>query len=407
MTDEHFNRILTINSGSSSVKLALYHMGPSEMLVLSGKIDRIGLAGSHLEMKDADGKVMTRRELSLPNHETALKVLLDWLQGHIHRQRLDAVGHRLVHGGVKYTHPHMVTPELLASLRDLIPLAPEHLPQEVRTIEAVQQLYPALKQVACFDTAFHRQMPDLAQMYGLPRHLQDKGIIRFGFHGISCEYLINELRRQQGPEAADGRLVIAHLGNGASMTAIRHSKSVDTTMGFTPAGGLVMSTRSGDLDPGVLVYLLEEEGVQPSSLNEIINRKSGLLGLSRISSDMKDLLDKEREDPHARMAVTLFCYQAKKFLGALATTLGGLDTLIFTAGIGENAPTIRWRICEGMEFLGIHLDARRNDVNAPIISVEGRPCTVRVMHTDEDLMIARHTYELVQRKAVAELDRDL
>jgi acetate kinase len=256
MTDEHFNRILTINSGSSSVKLALYHMGPSEMTMLSGKIDRVGLSGSHLEMKDADGKVMTKRELSLPNHETALKVLLDWLQDHIRRQRLDAVGHRLVHGGVKYTSPHRVTPELLTSLKELIPLAPGHLPQEVRTIEAVQQLYPAMKQVACFDTAFHRQMPDLAQMYGLPKHLQDKGVIRYGFHGLSCEYLTHELRRQTGPEAADGRVVIAHLGNGASMTAVRHGKSVDTTMGFTPAGGLVMSTRSGDLDPGVLVYLL-------------------------------------------------------------------------------------------------------------------------------------------------------
>jgi len=399
MTDEHFNRILTINSGSSSIKLALYHMGPSEMLMLSGKIDRIGLLGSHLEMKDADGKVMTKRELSLPNHETALKTLLDWLQDHIRRQRLDAVGHRLVHGGVKYTYPHGVTPELLASLKELIPLAPGHLPQEVRTIEAVQQLYPALKQVACFDTAFHRQMPDLAQMYGLPRHLQDKGVIRYGFHGLSCEYLTRELRRQAGPKAAESRVVIAHLGNGASMTAVRHGKSVDTTMGFTPAGGLVMSTRSGDLDPGVLVYLLEEEGVRPSALNEMVNQKSGLLGVSRISSDMKDLLDKEKEEPHAAAAVNLFCYQAKKFLAALAATLGGLDTLIFTAGVGENAPTIRWRICGGMEFLGIHLDSSRNDVNAPIISQEDSPCIVRVMRTDEDLMIARHTNDLIREKS--------
>jgi acetate kinase len=398
MPDEHFNRILTINSGSSSVKLALYHMGPSEILALSGKIDRIGLSGSHLEMKDADGKVVTKRELSLPNHEDALKVLLDWLQDHIRRQRLDAVGHRLVHGGVKYAYPHTVTPELLTSLKELIFLAPGHLPQEVKTIEAVQQLYPALKQVACFDTAFHRQMPDLAQMYGLPRHLQDKGVIRYGFHGLSCEYLTRELRRQAGPEAADGRVVIAHLGNGASMTAVRHSKSVDTTMGFTPAGGLVMSTRSGDLDPGVLVYLLEEEGVRPSALNELVNRQSGLLGVSRISSDMQDLLDKEKEEPHAAAAVNLFCYQAKKFLAALAATLGGLDTLIFTAGVGENAPTIRWRICGGMEFLGIHLDPSRNDANAPIISQEDSPCIVRVMRTDEDLMIARHTNELIHEK---------
>ncbi|MGA2401004.1 MAG: acetate/propionate family kinase [Syntrophobacteraceae bacterium] len=395
MTGKRFNCILTINSGSSSVKLALYHVGPSEMLVLSGKIDRIGLAGSHFEMKDAGGKVLTRRELRLPDHETALQVLLDWLHDHIGRQGLDAVGHRVVHGGVEYIHPHIISLELLASLRKLIPLAPGHLPQALRIIETVQQLYPALKQVACFDTAFHRQMPEVAQMYALPGRVRDGGVVRYGFHGLSCEYLTQELRRQAGPEAADGRVIIAHLGNGASMTAVRHGKSVDTTMGFTPAGGLVMSTRSGDLDPGVLVYLLEEEGVQISALNDMVNRKSGLLGVSEISSDMKDLLDKEKEVPRAAAAVNLFCYQAKKFLSALAAALGGLDTLIFTAGVGENAPAVRWRICEGMEFLGIRLDSSRNDANAPIISREDSPCVVRVMRTDEDLMIARQTNDLV------------
>jgi acetate kinase len=398
MTDERTNRILTVNSGSSSVKLALYKVGPSEILVLSGKIDRIGLPGSHFEMKDADGKVLTRRELSLPDHETALDVLLDWLQDHIRLQRLDAVGHRLVHGGVEYVYPHMITTELIASLTKLIPLAPGHLPQALRIIESIRQRYPILKQVACFDTAFHRQMPEMAQMYALPGHLQDKGVIRYGFHGLSCEYIIRELKRQAGEEA-EGRVLIAHLGNGSSMTAVLHGKSVDTTMGFTPAGGLVMSTRSGDLDPGVLVYLLEEEGVPVSALNDMVNRKSGLLGVSGISSDMKDVLDKEKENPRAAAAVNIFCYQAKKFLSALAGVLGGLDTLIFTAGVGENAPAVRWRICEGLEFLGIRLDADRNDANAPVISGEGSPCTVRVMHTDEDLMIARQTNDLILKKA--------
>jgi acetate kinase len=233
-------------------------------------------------------------------------------------------------------------------------------------------------------------MPDVAQMYALPGNLRNKGIIRYGFHGLSCEYLIQELRRQAGEEA-DGRVIIAHFGNGASMTAVRNGKSVDTTMGFTPAGGLVMSTRSGDLDPGILVYLLEEEGMEVSALNDMVNRKSGLLGVSGISSDMKDILDKEKEDPRAAAAVNLFCYQAKKFLSALAAVLGGLDTLIFTAGVGENAPAIRWRTCEGLEFIGIRLDSDRNNANAPIISSDGSPCTVRVMHTDEDLMIARQT----------------
>jgi len=311
------------------------------------------------------------------------------------------VGHRLVHGGLKYVYPHVITPELLASLQKLIPLAPGHLPQALRTIETVRQWYPDLKQVACFDTAFHRQMPEVAQMYALPGNLQRKGIIRYGFHGLSCQYLIQELKRQAGEEV-DGRVIIAHLGNGASMTAVRHGKSVDTTMGFTPAGGLVMSTRSGDLDPGVLVYLLEEKGVKVSELNEMVNRKSGLLGVSGISSDMKDVLDKEKEDPRAAAAVNLFCYQAKKFLSALAGALGGLDTLIFTAGVGENAPPIRWRICEGLEFLGIRLDSDLNDANAPVISQQDRPCVVRVMHTDEDLMIARQTNGFVVKKAEAQ-----
>ncbi len=397
MTDEKFNSILTINSGSSSVKLALYHVGLSETLVQSGKVDRIGLPGSHFEMKDAGGKVLSRRDISLPDHESALKVLLEWLHDHIRRERLDAVGHRVVHGGVKHIAPEMITLETLAGLKKLIPLAPGHLPQELRIMEAVRKLNPTLKQVACFDTAFHRQMPAVAQMYALPRHLQDKGVIRYGFHGLSCEYLTLELGRQAGPAAADGRVVIAHLGNGSSMTAVRHGASVDTTMGFTPAGGLVMSTRSGDLDPGVLVYLLEEEGVKPPALNDIVNRKSGLLGVSGISSDMKDLVDREKTDPHAEEAVNLFCYSAKKSLSALAAVLGGLDTLIFAAGVGENAPTIRWRICEGMEFVGIHLDSSRNDANAPIISRADSPCTVRVMRTDEDLMIARHTNDLIRK----------
>lgn len=389
-------RILTINSGSSSIKVALYRMGPSENLEISGKIDRIGLAGSHFEVKDGDGKVLTRSEPNLPDHGAALEILLDWMQEYHFEESVNAVGHRIVHGGGKYTKPHPVDPELLKSLKNLIPLAPGHLPQELRLIEAIRQRYPVLKQVACFDTAFHRQMPDLAQMYALPGYLKEKGVIRYGFHGLSCEYLILELNRQVGPEAAHGRVVIAHLGNGASMTAVRHGKSVDTTMGFTPAGGLVMSTRSGDLDPGVLVYLLEGERVEVSALNDLVNRNSGLLGVSGISPDMKDLLEKEKEDLRAASAVNLFCYQAKKFLGALAAALGGLDILVFTAGIGENSPATRGRICEGMEFVGIHLDSQRNEANAEIISREDSPCKVRVMHTDEDLMIARHTDRLIR-----------
>jgi acetate kinase len=272
-------RILTINTGSSSIKIGLYHMGSSEVLALSGKIDRIGLEGSHFEMKDGEGNILSRRELHLADHEAALEVFLDWLDDRIHQQDLDAVGHRLVHGGTRYSKPYLITSELTASLEELIPLAPEHLPQELRTIDAIRKRYPALKQVGCFDTAFHAGMPAPAKMYALPRRFQEQGVIRYGFHGLSCEYLLDELGRQAGPETAAGRLIIAHLGNGASMTAVRRGQSADTTMGFTPAGGLVMSTRTGDIDPGVLVYLLEEEGLKASALNELVNGKSGLLGV--------------------------------------------------------------------------------------------------------------------------------
>lgn len=390
-------RILTINSGSSSVKLAVYRMEDSEKMVLSGKIDRIGLEGSHFEMKDDLGKTLARIDRRLKTHEDALDLFMGWLKDHMELQSLDAAGHRLVHGGSMYTQPTVITPDVFSSLKELIPLAPGHLPQELKVIEAIGQAYPNLNQVACFDTAFHRGMPKIAQTYALPRDFYDKGIIRYGFHGLSCEYLVAELRRQ-APRSNGDRWVIAHLGNGASMTAIRDGKSVETTMGFTPAGGLMMSTRSGDLDPGVLVYLLQEQEVEPSEVNEIINQRSGLLGVSGISSDMQDLLERGKEDPHAALAIGLFCYQAKKYIGSLAAVLGGLDTLVFTAGIGENAPAIRWRICEGLGFLGIHLDSGRNAMNAPVISAEGSPCTVRVMRTDEDLMIARHTLDVIEKE---------
>jgi acetate kinase len=252
--------------------------------------------------------------------------------------------------------------------------------------------------VACFDTAFHRHMPHIAQIYALPRHFWHEGVLRYGFHGLSYEYIMQELMREAGPEVASGRVVIAHLGNGASMAAVLGGKSVDTTMGLTPTGGLVMSTRSGDLDPGVILYLLEEKRMRPSTLNDLLNQHAGLLGVSGTTSDMEDLLSQEAKNPHAAVAVDLFCYQAKKYLGALAAVLGGLDTLIFTGGIGENAAPVRWRICQDTEFLGIRLDASRNDANAPIISRSDSPASVRVMRTDEELMIARHTYTLASRQ---------
>jgi acetate kinase len=392
---EEYLRILTINSGSSSLKVAVYHMGQAETRVLSGNIERIGLRASLFDIKDAQGKTIIEEHRDLSDHDAALKTFFDWLQNHASGQDLDAVGHRVVHGGPKHKQPQLITPELLDALREAMPLAPDHLPHELKAIRWVGRSYPNLKQAACFDTSFHRHMPQLAQIYALPRHFQHEGLIRYGFHGLSYEYIMQELKAEAGPETANGRVIVAHLGNGASMAAVRGGMSVDTTMGFTPTGGLVMSTRSGDLDPGVLLYLLEEKRMRPGSVNDLLNEHAGLLGVSGTSSDMKDLLSEESDNAHAAQAVDLFCYQAKKFLGALAAALGGLDTLVFTGGIGENAPVIRWRICEGLEFLGIHLDASRNDAGARIISREDSPTVVCVMKTDEELMIARHTYALI------------
>jgi acetate kinase len=323
--------------------------------------------------------------------------LFDWLENDLRGQKLDAVGHRVVHGGAKYDQPQVVSDELMAELKRVVPLAPDHLPHEIKAIQAISKAYPSLVQTACFDTAFHRCMPKHAQMYPLPRHYWHEGIIRYGFHGLSYEYILQELRKEAGEDAVMGKVIIAHLGNGASMAAVRYGKSIATTMGLTPAGGLVMGTRSGDLDPGVVLYLLEEKGVQPSALNTLINEQAGLLGVSGVSSDMKDLLSKAKTEPHAAEAIDLFCYQAKKYLGELAAILGGLGTLVFTGGIGENAAPVRQGICQGMEFLGIQLDNRLNESNATIISRENSRVSIRVMRTNEELMIARHTQNLIQK----------
>jgi acetate kinase len=395
MNEQRTKRILTINSGSSSVKFALYHMGDSEALALSGSVERIGLRASRFTVQDANGEVLADEHDDLPDHDAAFRMLFKWLETDPRSRKLDAVGHRVVHGGPDHRQPQMVTIPLVARLAGLVSLASDHLPHEIKAIRAVDRIYPGMKQVACFDTAFHRDMPALAQIYALPRHYERLGVIRYGFHGLSYEYIMQELRKEAGPEVADGRVIIAHLGNGASMAAVRGGKGVETTMGLTPTGGLVMSTRSGDLDPGVVLYLLEDRHMRVASARDLLTEHAGLLAVSGVSSDMKDLLDLEKRNAAAAEAVALFCYQAKKYVGALAAALGGLDTFIFTAGIGENAPAIRWRICEGLEFLGIRLDAERNDGNAAVISRDDSPVTVRVMKTNEDLMIARHTYAVI------------
>jgi acetate kinase len=399
MASEHFHNILTINSGSSSIKFSLYRMGSVETAVLSGTIGGISRGSGIFHVKDGDGRTVLESHLQPRDHGAALREIIKWLKSSPAAQHFDSIGHRLVHGGNRFSSPHLVTPDLMETLDELMPLAPDHLPHEINAIKVFEGSYPDIKQVACFDTAFHRSMPGIAQIYALPGDLRRQGVLRYGFHGLSYEYILGELRKEAGMKASEGRVVVAHLGNGASMVALKNGTSMDTTMGFSPAGGLVMSTRSGDLDPGVILYLFREKALDVPAVNRMVNKEGGLLGVSGISPDMKDLLDAEAENQHAAEAVDLFCYQARKFLGAFAAVLGGLDILIFTGGIGENAPSIRRRICENMEFLGIRLDSIRNDVNAPLISYDHSPTTVRVMKTNEELMIARHTYNLIREQS--------
>ena len=307
---------------------------------------------------------------------------------------INGIGHRVVHG-MHHTSPEIVTPELLDELHRITPYDPDHLPAEIELIEAFRQRHPKLPQVACFDTAFHQTMPRMAKLLPIPRRFDEKGIQRYGFHGLSYSYLMKELALVAGPEAANGRVILAHLGNGASMAAIKEGKSIDTSMGFTPASGIMMGTRPGDLDPGVAWYIMQSEHLTPKQFNNLINHESGLLGISETSSDMHDLLALEKEDIRVAEAISLFCYQAKKWIGAFAAALGGLDTLVFAGGVGENAPVIRSRICEDLEFLGIELDKKQNEANEPVISAKNGKAVVRVIHTDEEGMIAKKISQLI------------
>ncbi len=326
--------------------------------------------------------------VNAPDHPTCFNLLVEWLDRHVGSGNLRAVGHRVVHGGMAYSRPELVTPEMLAELQRISPYDPEHLPSEIGLMRAFGQRYPKLQQVACFDTAFHHDMPRMARLLAIPRRYEKMGVRRYGFHGLSYAYLMKELARVGNKDEVDGRVILAHLGNGASLSAVKNGKPIDTTMGFTPASGIPMSRRSGDLDPGLVSYFSRTEGLSVEQFHRMVNTESGLLGVSEISPDLRDLLGQEQSDPRASEAVTLFCYQAKKAIGALAAALGGLDTLVFTAGIGEHSPVIRARICDGLSFLGIALDEARNETNEPVISRNDSRVTVRVMSTDEEREIA-------------------
>jgi acetate kinase len=379
--------ILTINGGSSSIKFAVYRIDDPLKRWLYGKVDRIGLAGTNLTCSDLTRNQQDSRVIEASDHRSAADVLIDWLEERIGFASVKAVGHRVVHG-MQYTEPHLVTKGLLDELHRISPYDPDHMPGEIELIEAFRQHHPKLPQVACFDTAFHRTMPRVAQLLPIPRRFEAMGVRRYGFHGLSYAYLLEELGRVASTKAAQGRVIFAHLGNGASLAAVRDGHSIDTSMGFTPAAGIPMGTRPGDLDPGVAWSMMLTENLTPKQFSNLINHESGLLGVSQTSSDMRDLLEHEASDVRAAEAVALFCYQVKKWIGAFAAALGGLDTLVFAGGIGENAPIVRARICERLGFLGIELEEERNMANAAVISADTSRVPVRVIHTDEEWMIA-------------------
>ena len=391
--------ILTINGGSSSIKFALYQTGESPKRGLYGKVDRIGLSGTNLTFADPAKGQQESRKLAASDHKSAASLLIDWLEEQNNFESVRAVGHRVVHG-MQHTAPEPVTRELLDELHRISPCDPDHLPSEIELIATFRHRHPKLLQVACFDTAFHRTMPRVAKLLPIPRSYDAKGVQRYGFHGLSYAYLMEELARLGDPAATTGRVILAHLGNGASMAAVRDGKSIDTSMSFTPTLGLVMSTRSGDLDPSLAPYLARTERMTTQQFYKMVNHDSGLLGVSEISSDMRDLLAQEAHDIRAAEAVALFCYQAKKWIGAFAAALGGLDTLVFAGGIGENAPTVRARICDGLGFLGIEIEEKRNAANAEVISTDASRTTVRMIRTDEDLMIARSVSHILETNTV-------
>jgi acetate kinase len=368
--------ILTINGGSSSLKFALFRIrGVPERLV-HGRFERIGSGDVQVSVNGRNG-----RSLAVADHGGCVSALMEILGD----APVQAVAHRIVHGGSRYFEPEVVTPRMIEELRALCEFVPEHLPAEIQLIEALRSEYDSVPHIGCFDTGFHRDMPRLAQLLPIPRKYEQHGVRRYGFHGLSYSCLMGELARL-GEDR--GRIVLAHLGNGCSMAAVRDRRCVDTTMSFTPAAGLVMGRRTGDLDPGLVAYLSRIEGVTPEDFNRIVNTRSGLLGISETTSDVRDLLELEKTDIRAAEALGVFCYQARKWVGALAVAAGGLDTLVFAGGIGENAPAIRERICCGLEFLGVTLDPDRNAAGGSVISADGSAVTVRVIRTDEELYMA-------------------
>ncbi|MBU0752205.1 MAG: acetate/propionate family kinase [Gammaproteobacteria bacterium] len=394
--------ILTINAGSSSIKFALFALDGDAARIparpeLLGQIDGIG-ASPHLKAKDAAGKTLDDVDLDLAGHpesqhRAALTFLVEWLQRHEDGRTIAGVGHRVVHGAEKYSQPIRLDSAAIAQLQAFIPLAPLHQPHNLAGIEAMRAALPGIPQVACFDTAFHRSQPAVAQLFALPRRITAQGVRRYGFHGLSYEYIADVLPQHLDAGRADGRVIVAHLGNGASMCGMLGRRSMVTTMGFTAVEGLMMGTRSGSLDPGVLLYLMDYAGMDAKALTNLLYKESGLLGVSGISQDMRELLASPA--PEAAEAVELFCYRIVREIGSLAAALGGLDALVFTGGIGEHAAPVRQMVCSRLGWLGIELDPVANAADAVLISTAASRGAALVLPTNEEWMLARHTARLL------------
>lgn len=387
--------LLVLNAGSSSLKFALFAPGPPLARIVWGKFDRIGLPNPSLSVASASGKPH-ESPIGAADHASCMPSLVQILREN--NREIAAIGHRIVHGGPDHFEPTEADDKVLDDLHRISPFDPDHMPAALALIELCRQQFPGARQIACFDTAFHHNLPRIARLLPIPRKYEARGVRRYGFHGLSYEYLMGELETVAGKEAAMGCVVLAHLGNGASLAAVHQGKCLDTTMAFTPTAGIPMSTRSGDLDPGLVAYFAHTEGMTTDQFHHMVNAQSGLLGLSETSSDVRDLLAAERTDARAAEALGVFCYQARKAIGAMATALGGIDTLVFAGGIGENAPDIRARICDGLQFLGLELDKEWNAANAPVISQPMSRATIRVIATDEELHIARLVTRSVTQK---------
>jgi len=387
--------LLVLNCGSRTLKTALFRCdgGAPPHLVLSALVEASARnSDSQISIKDATGASLFDAPIaSESSGDSGVQTLLDWLDSNGYTSSLLAAGHRIVHGGPHCVRSQRITPELVAELRNLIPLDPDHAPAALRAIDYVALRFPALPQVACFDTAFHASLPDVARFF-------DRDIRRYGFHGLAYESVLNQLRVPE-PALSRGRFILAHLGSGASIAAVRDGQSIDTSMGLTPLEGLVMSTRSGDVDPGALLYMLGEGGLSHEKLDHLLNKESGLLGVSETSADMRELLQKEAIDTRAAVAVQLFCYRVKKYIGAYAAALGGLDVLAFSGGIGENAPVIRERICAGLDFLGVDIDPSANQANSPLISRTTSRVKICVVRADEESVIAQHVFSVLKSAA--------